>query len=105
MGVFFVSQNKLELRDEKKIAPYKNAISSSGNCCSRNKHKPKEADMYSNNLNGSYEYESERRNDERRAVAESQMLHGLGRKSKINMTSPMVFIGVLAVLVAFFHVF
>jgi hypothetical protein len=61
--------------------------------------------MFSNNLNGSYEYESERRNDERRAAAESQMLHGLGRKRKLSLPSPTVIIGVLAVLVAFFHVF
>lgn len=61
--------------------------------------------MFSNNLNGSYEYESERRNDERRAAAESQMLHGLGRQRKLSLPSPMVIIGVLAVLAAFFHAF
>ena len=50
-------------------------------------------------------HESERRNDERRAAAESQMLHGLGRQRKLSLPSSMVIIGVLAVLAAFFHAF
>jgi hypothetical protein len=54
--------------------------------------------MYSNNLNGAYEYESERRNDERRAAAESQLLHGLGGRLKLGLPSPMAIVGVLAVL-------
>ena len=61
--------------------------------------------MYSNNLNGAYEYESERRNDERRAAAESQLLHGLGGKRKVNLPSPMIIIGVLAVLIVVIRVF
>ena len=61
--------------------------------------------MYSNNLNGAYEYESDRRNDERRAAVESHLLRVLGGKRKLSLPSPMVIIGVLAVHVAFFHAF
>jgi hypothetical protein len=61
--------------------------------------------MFSNNLNGSYEYESERRNDERRAAAESHLLRGLGGKRKVSLPSPLAMIGVLVALVAFFHAF
>ena len=54
--------------------------------------------MYSNNLNGAYEYESERRNDERRAAAESQLLRELDGRRKSSLASPMAIIGLLAVL-------
>jgi hypothetical protein len=61
--------------------------------------------MYSNNLNGAYEYENERRNDERRAAAESQLLRGLGGKRKRALLSPGVIVGVLAVLVVLIRLF
>lgn len=56
--------------------------------------------MYSNNLNGAYEYECERRKDEMRAAAESQRARGLGKKHKLGLPSPLVLVGILAVLVA-----
>jgi len=56
--------------------------------------------MYSNNLNGAYEYECERRNDERRVAAESQMLQDLGGKRKLSPPSFMAIIGILAVFLA-----
>ena len=56
--------------------------------------------MFSNNLNGAYEYESERRNDERRAAAESQQARGLGEKRKFVLPSPLALVGFLVVLVA-----
>ena len=37
--------------------------------------------MFSNDLNSAYEYERERRNDERRAAAESLKAKGLGKGS------------------------
>ena len=61
--------------------------------------------MYSNNLNGAYEYESERRNDERRAAAESQVLRGLGGKRRLGLPSPMAILGVLAVIVIVIRMF
>ena len=61
--------------------------------------------MYSNNLNGAYEYESERRNDERRAAAESQLLRGLDGKRKLALPSPVAIIGILAVLIVVIRVF
>jgi len=61
--------------------------------------------MYSNNLNGAYEYESERRNDERRAAAESRVLRELGGRRKLSLPSPQVIIGVLAMLVVVIRVF
>ena len=61
--------------------------------------------MYSNNLNGAYEYESERRNDERRAAAESQLLRGLAGKRKSDLPSPMAILGILAVLIAVIRIF
>jgi hypothetical protein len=60
----------------------------------------KEAVMYSNNLNGAYEYECERRHDERRAAAKSQRLRDLGDRRKLSVPSFMTIIGVLAVLLA-----
>ena len=56
--------------------------------------------MYSNNLNGAYEYECERRNDERRVAAESQMLRDPGSKRKLSPPSFTAIIGILAVLLA-----
>lgn len=56
--------------------------------------------MYSNNLNSAYEYEYERRNDERRVAAESQMLRDLGGKRKLSSPSLMALSGILAVLLA-----
>ena len=56
--------------------------------------------MYSNDLNNAYEYECERRNDERRVAAESQMLRGLGVRHKLSPPSFMVTIGIVAMLLA-----
>jgi len=56
--------------------------------------------MYSNNLNNAYEYECERRNDERRVAAEGQMLRDPGGKRKLSLPSPLTLIGILAVLLA-----
>jgi len=56
--------------------------------------------MFSNNLNGAYEYECERRKDERRAAAESQRAHGLGEKRKLGLPPVLPLIGVLAMLFA-----
>lgn len=61
--------------------------------------------MYSNNLNGAYEYESERRNDERRSAAESQLLRGLNGKHKLAVPSPVVILGILALLFAIIRAF
>ena len=49
-------------------------------------------------LNNAYEYESERRNDERRAAAESQWVRELGRKRVTRMPSALVFGVLLALL-------
>ena len=56
--------------------------------------------MYSNDLNGAYEYECERRNDERHVAAESRMLRDPGGKRKLSPPSFMAIIGILAVLLA-----
>jgi hypothetical protein len=56
--------------------------------------------MFSNNLNGIYEYESERRNDERRAAAESQILRGLNGSCSFSLPSPYAVIVLLALLAA-----
>jgi len=61
--------------------------------------------MYTNDLNSAYLYENERRNDERRAAAESQVLRGLGSKSKLSLPSPMAMLGILAVLIAVIRMF
>ena len=60
--------------------------------------------MYSNNLNGAYEYECERRNDERRVAAESQMLRDPGGKRKVSPPSFIAIIGILSVLLAVIRV-
>ena len=54
--------------------------------------------MYSNDLNNAYEYEYERRNDERRVAAESQMLRDLGSRHKLSPPSFMAIIGIVAML-------
>ncbi len=56
--------------------------------------------MYSNNLNNTYEYECERRHDERCAAAESQRLRDLDGKRQLSRPSFMTIMGVLAVLLA-----
>lgn len=61
--------------------------------------------MYTNNLNGSYEYEKERRKDEMRAAAESQILHGLNGKRKLALPSPFVVIGILVLFFAVMRAF
>jgi hypothetical protein len=52
--------------------------------------------MFTNDLNNAYLYESERRNDERRAAAESERSRELTGKHKIRKTSLIVLAGVLA---------
>jgi hypothetical protein len=59
--------------------------------------------MYSNDLHGAYEYECERRNDERRAAADSQRLRGLGGKRKWSPPSLLTTIGIVAMLIAVIH--
>ena len=61
--------------------------------------------MYSNNLNGAYEYESERRNDERRAAAESLRMRGLGSNRRSNLPAPMAIVGILVVLIIVVRLF
>ena len=57
--------------------------------------------MFSNDLDNTYAYECERRNDERRAAAESLRVHELlGGERKPGLRSPMSVVGVLAGLVA-----
>jgi hypothetical protein len=56
--------------------------------------------MFSNDLNNAYEYERERRNDERRAATESQRVRGLVKRRS---TSPIALAGILAVLVTLMH--
>jgi hypothetical protein len=64
-------------------------------------HQKKGVEMYSNDLNNAYAYECERRNDERRAAAESLRTHELlGGKRKPGLLSPMAVVGVLVVLAA-----
>ena len=67
--------------------------------------EPMEANMFSNDLNNAYAYESERRNDERRAAAESQLLRGLGGKRKLSLPSSVAIIGILAALIAVVRIF
>jgi hypothetical protein len=69
-------------------------------------YQKKGAKMYSNDLNSAYMYESERRKDEMREAAESQRAHELlGGKRKMGMPSPMVIIGILAVLIIVIRAF
>ena len=60
--------------------------------------------MYSNNLNGAHEYENERRNDERRAAAESQRLRELGVKRQARL-SPGIMVGLLAMVIILLQLF
>lgn len=39
--------------------------------------------MFSNDLNGAYEYDRKRRNNEQRAAAESQLARGLGHIPRV----------------------
>jgi hypothetical protein len=61
--------------------------------------------MFSNNLNGAFEFESERRNDERRAAAESQRARGLGGQHRLSLPSPMMILGLLVLLLAVIRAF
>ena len=62
-------------------------------------HQKKGVEMYSNDLKNAYE--CERRNDERRAAAESLRTHELvGGKRKPGLLPPMAVVGVLVVLAA-----
>ncbi len=60
--------------------------------------------MFSNNLNGMYEYESERRNDERRAAAESQVLRGLNGRHRFSLPAPQAVAVLIVVLVVILKV-
>jgi len=55
--------------------------------------------MFTGNLSTAYEYESERRNDERRAAAESQILRGLDGRRKLSLPSLQVVIVMFVLLV------
>ena len=61
--------------------------------------------MHSNDLNNAYAYECERRNDERRAAADSQLLRDLGGKRKLGLPSPLAIFGTLAVLIVIIRMF
>jgi len=54
--------------------------------------------MYTNNLNGAYEYESERRADELRAAAESQLMREVGSKRGLTFPSPAVLVITVALI-------
>jgi hypothetical protein len=54
--------------------------------------------MYTNDLHNAYEYERERRNDERRAAAESRRVHEPGSKRKSRIPSPVIVTVILTVL-------
>ena len=56
--------------------------------------------MFSNDLNSAYEYECERRKDERRAATESRQARGLGKRK---FPSPMALASILAILVTLMH--
>ena len=56
--------------------------------------------MFSNDLNSAYEYERERRNDGRRAAAESLRARGLRAKSAPGFPSALKIAGILALLVS-----
>ena len=61
--------------------------------------------MFSNNLYAAYEYERERRNEERRAALESHRARELGGRSKSRLPSPMKFAGILVVLMLLVRMF
>lgn len=56
--------------------------------------------MFSNDLNSAYEYERERRNDERHAAAEGLQAKGLGKGS---VPMPLTIAGILIVFVALMY--
>jgi hypothetical protein len=64
-----------------------------------------EAEMYTNDLNSAYEYERERRSDERRAATESQRAHGLRSKPRIVLPVPAIITGIVVLLVTLLRVF
>ena len=54
--------------------------------------------MYTNDLNSAYEYERERRNDERRVAVESQRARGIGSKPRIVLPAPAILTGIVVLL-------
>jgi hypothetical protein len=60
--------------------------------------------MQSNNLDGAYEYERERRNDELRAAAESQRVHDLLGDQHRRRVSPAVLVGLLVMIIVLLQV-
>ena len=61
--------------------------------------------MFTNNLNGAYEYERERRNDEMRAAQDSQWLRVLGPRRRLGWPSPKAILIVLALLIIVIRAF
>lgn len=57
-----------------------------------------------NNLHNAYEFERERRNDERRAAADSQRARGLGSKQRASFSAPVMLTGIAAVIIAILRV-
>ena len=55
--------------------------------------------MFSSDLNNDYAYETERRNDERRAAAESQRACGLDEKHKVRLFSLLNMLGILIIII------
>jgi hypothetical protein len=69
------------------------------------KQKSKEADMIPNNWNSAYEYEHERRNDERRAAAEYHRVRELLGKHHSRLSFPMLLAGIAAAIVVLIRLF
>ena len=62
--------------------------------------------MLTNDLNNAYAIECERRNDERRAAAESQRARELlGAKRQMNLPSLLTILGFLAMLIVIIRAF
>jgi hypothetical protein len=61
--------------------------------------------MFPNNWYGDYEYENERRNDERRAAAEDHRIRELLGNHKPRLSSPVVAFGVVAAIIVLFWLF
>lgn len=61
--------------------------------------------MQSNNLDGAYEYERERRNDELRAAAESQRVHDLMGDQRRRRLPPALLVGLLVMIIVLLQVF
>ncbi|MEP6895780.1 MAG: hypothetical protein ABI986_09255 [Chloroflexota bacterium] len=55
--------------------------------------------MFSSDLNNDYTYETERRNDERRAAAESQRTCELDEKHKFKLFSLLNMLGILIIII------